>query len=70
MKIFRDIVKDYFKKNKTKVIIFITTCSLLYITNVIFLSMAYSNFLDKKSDMNRNIINVCIVEFLFKPNVI
>ena len=65
MKIFRDIVKDYFKKNKTKVIIFITTCSLLYITNVIFLSMAYSNFLDKKSDMNRNIRNVCIV-WIFK----
>ena len=65
MKIFRDILKDYFNKNKTKIITFISTCSLLYITNVIFLSMAYSAFLDQKSNMNRNLRNVCIV-WIFK----
>ena len=65
MKIFRDIIKDYFNKNKNKIIIFISTCSLMYITNVIFLSMAYSAFLDPKSDNNRNIRNVCIV-WIFK----
>ena len=65
MKIFRDILKDYFNKNKTKIITFISTCSLLYITNVIFLSMAYSAFLDQKSNMNHNLRNVCIV-WIFK----
>ena len=65
MKIFRDIVKHYFKKNKTKIITFISSCSLLYITNVIFLSKAYSAFLNPKNNTKHNIRNVCIV-WIFK----
>ena len=61
MKIFREIVKDFFYKNKSKVITFISICCLLYITKVIFLSKAYGSFLDKKNNMNSNIRNVSII---------
>lgn len=62
--IFRNILKDYFEKNKANVILYILVCSIDNIVRVLVTSKVYSSFLNKDSDLTKTIKNVIVVWIL------
>lgn len=62
--IFRNILKDYFEKNKANVILYILICSIDNIVRVLVTSKVYSSFLNKDADLSKTIKNVVLVWIL------
>lgn len=62
--IFRNILTDFFQKNKTNVILYIVVCSIDNIVRVLVTSKVYSSFLNKDSDIKKTLKNVIFVWML------
>jgi ABC-type multidrug transport system fused ATPase/permease subunit len=66
-KIFKNIIQEYFEKNKINVVLYIFVCSLDNIIRVLITSKVYSSFLNINSNLVntlKNIILVWILKFL------
>ena len=62
--IFKTILKDYFEKNKTNIILYILVCSIDNIVRVLMTSKVYSSFLNKNADLIKTLKNVIYVWML------
>lgn len=70
-----DILKDFFKENKSKVIFYVGSCILNYIVRVLLVSRVYSGFFNQNSHASSNMRNLvlvwvlrCIVSYLKSYN--
>lgn len=56
-----NILSEFFKENKSKVLFYIGSCTLNYIVKVLLVSRVYSDFFNKNNQVNSNIKNLLIV---------
>jgi ABC-type multidrug transport system fused ATPase/permease subunit len=56
-----NILSEFFRENKSKVLFYIGSCTLNYIVKVLLVSRVYSDFFNKNNQVNSNIKNLLIV---------
>jgi ABC-type multidrug transport system fused ATPase/permease subunit len=56
-----NILSEFYKENKNKVLFYIGSCTLNYIVKILLVSRVYSDFFNKNNQINSNIKNLLIV---------